>query len=749
VDAIARYGTQFSSSRAYLNTPLYTELEGLLDQITGAHTVVTSTTTLAHMAALPTLVHEDDAVLVDHQAHASIHNTTGMLKVRGTQVRLVRHNRLDQVERVMKRIAGRHRKVWYLADGIYSMYGDFAPMEGLTRLQERFSNLHLYIDDAHGLGWTGRHGRGHALEAVPLHERTVVVASMAKSFGVGGGIIVCPTAEQRERILTVGGPLVFGGPLQPPVLGAAVASARLHLSDEIHSLQARLMQRIDHCNQQLLARGLPLVSHDRIPIRFIGLGPVRVATALVDRLLEDGFWVNLAVYPAVPMKNAGLRLTLTNHLHIADIDAIASSIEQHLPEVLDQTDHSIAAIHATFGLSAPSVPAAAPRPRSLQLEHHRQIDALDAAEWDRLLGGRGIFDVATLKQLEATHQGEHPGEDWHFHYFVVRDPSGQPVLATFFTDALWKNDMLSAQEISLQVEAMRRDDPLHQTSRVLSMGSLLTEGDHLYLDRSGPWEEALRLLLDKVQATASDAGANMVVFRDLGADAEDVGQVLLGEGFARVPLPNSMVVPLEGDESDWLAALSKRQRQFIRSKVYPLRPAWRVEVCDAEHPTDADTLDHLYQLYLNVKNRALRLNTFPIPQTLLAQMMRTPGWELLLLHPTPDLAADLDGLPAAFGLCYRGRTNYAPLIAGLDYRFVESHGAYRQLLYQAVCRARTLGLSTVQLGMDAELEKRRVGARPSPIFMYFQLNDSFDMDALSNLVLTRSPRRGKRTPVAP
>ena len=51
--------------------------------------------------------------------------------------------------------------------------------------------------------------------------------------------------------------------------------------------------------------------------------------------------------------------------------------------------------------------------------------------------------------------------------------------------------------------------------------------------------------------------------------------------------------------------------------------------------------------------------------------------------------------------------------------------------------------------MDAELEKRRLGARPCPIFMYFQLNDSFDMDALSNLVLTRSTRRVTRASVAP
>ena len=62
IDAINRYGTQFSSSRSYLETPLYQELESLLNQITGGHTIVTPTTTLAHMAALPALIDERDAV---------------------------------------------------------------------------------------------------------------------------------------------------------------------------------------------------------------------------------------------------------------------------------------------------------------------------------------------------------------------------------------------------------------------------------------------------------------------------------------------------------------------------------------------------------------------------------------------------------------------------------------------------------------------------------------------------------------
>lgn len=95
--AIDRFGTQFPFSRAYLQCALYGELEANLERMTGRPVLVAPTTTLAHMAALPVLVRDNDAVLVDQFAHASLHMTTELLG--RVPVRLIRHNRVDQVDR--------------------------------------------------------------------------------------------------------------------------------------------------------------------------------------------------------------------------------------------------------------------------------------------------------------------------------------------------------------------------------------------------------------------------------------------------------------------------------------------------------------------------------------------------------------------------------------------------------------------------------------------------------------------------
>ena len=117
------------------------------------------------------------------------------------------------------------------------------------------------------MSWCGRRGRGFASGAFEGHERVVIAVSLNKAFGAGGGALVFPEARLRQKILNCGSPMIFTGPIQPPVLGAAVASARLHLSPEIDRLQAALLARIRFANQAARALDLPLASCSQFSIR--------------------------------------------------------------------------------------------------------------------------------------------------------------------------------------------------------------------------------------------------------------------------------------------------------------------------------------------------------------------------------------------------------------------------------------------------------------------------------------------------
>jgi 7-keto-8-aminopelargonate synthetase-like enzyme len=720
-DAVMRYGTQFSASRGYMSAPLYPELEASLDEMFGGHVLVCASTSLGHLAALPTLIGAGDAVILDQQVHASVQTAANPLRLQGTTVEMIRHNRMDRLERMIQKLAPTHEKVWYLADGVYSMFADLAPFAELTDLLARYPQLHLYIDDSHGVGWAGRHGRGPALEAMGLPDRMVVAASLNKSFAAAGGALIFPNTELRRRVRTLGGPMLFSGPIQPPMLGAALASAKIHLSPEIELRQAALRERIELFDELMAEFCIPTATTDVTPIRYVPLGLPRVAHDVIEHLMEDGFYTNLGTFPAVPMKHAGVRMTITLHQTHDDIRALAESLARHVPAALERAGDGARRKAAT--ITGGAVPP-------LRLEHHRSAAALDAAEWDALLGERGSFTVDGLRFLErAFSRAGRPEDEWAFHYYVVRDPAGKPVLATFFTAALWKDDMLSAGAVSALVEERRAEDPYYLTSMTFAMGSLLTEGDHLYLDRNRDWEGALDMLLAAVGEHSQAAGAGTIVLRDLHAADRELAEALRVRGYVKVAMPESLVLePVEGGDEAWLASLSVKSRVHQRKDVLPWDGAYDVEVVrKGGRVLSAAELDHLYELYSAVQGRGLDLNSFDLPRTIFADMLEHDSWELVLLR-----LREADRV-VAFGAHFVGARHYAPMIVGLDYGYVRSHGAYRQALRQAVLRARELGSRRVLLGMGASLEKRRFGAHVQERWAFAQASDHFSAEVLASL----------------
>jgi 7-keto-8-aminopelargonate synthetase-like enzyme len=712
--AVARYGTQFSSSRAYVSAPPYAELEAHLDRMFGGHALMLPTTSLGHLAALPVLVGPGDAVILDQQVHASVQVAAGQLRLQGTTVEMIRHNSMDRLQRMLGRLAGSHRRIWYLADGVYSMFADFAPFAELRELLDRHAQLHLYIDDSHGVGWAGTHGRGPALEALGMHERLVVAASLNKSFAAAGGALVFADAELRRKVRTTGGPMIFSGPVQPPMLGAALASARIHLSGELPVRQAALRERIALFDELAEEFCLPLATRDVTPIRYVPLGLPRVVLDVVEGLLEDGFYTNYGAFPAVPMKHAGVRMTLTLHHRPEDIRALVGALARRVPEALERGGES--ARRKAASVSGPD----------LVLERHRSVDALDAREWDALLGDRGTFNADGLRFLErAFAGGGRPEDEWAFHYYLVRDRAGKPVLATFFTAALWKDDMLASAEVSRLVEERRVQDPYYLTSLTFGMGSLLTEGDHLYLDGNADWKGALDLVLEAVGSDASAAGAGTIVLRDLHAADRALAEALRDRGYVKMPMPDSHVIePVELDDEAWMARLSAKSRVHQRKDVLPWDAAYEAEF--VSEPCDLD-FDHLYGLYEAVFSRSLQVNTFPLPRGIFREMLGSPGWELMLLRLRGRSA------PVAFGAHFAGARHYAPMIVGLDYAFVRSYGAYRQALRQCLLRARSLRSRMVLLGMGAALEKRRFGAHAQQRVAFAQASDHYSAQVLAAL----------------
>ena len=338
IEAVERFGTSYSSSPTYTALGLYDQLESQLRQMTDATVAVPQTTTLAHLAALPILVGPEDLALIDSQTHDSVQLAAAALRGNGVTVETSPHNDMAALRTELDARAESYHRVWYLADGIYSMYGDTAPVAELVGLLDAFENLHMYFDDAHGFGWQGLHGRGHVLNEVPIHERMVVAAGLSKSFGTLGAVLAFGDSNAARRVRLTGGPLTFSGPVPPAALGAAVASAAIHLSDEHAERQARLIADIAACRSEIIARQLPVLSLVATPIWYIRVGGPDSVAEMVLRLMKEGYYLNAATYPAVPLGYGGIRFTQTLHHTREQTLGLLDAIERHLPDVASDTN---------------------------------------------------------------------------------------------------------------------------------------------------------------------------------------------------------------------------------------------------------------------------------------------------------------------------------------------------------------------------------------------------------------------------
>lgn len=743
IEAIRNFGTQFSSSRAYVSFTLYEQLEGLLQKIFGHPVILSTCTSLGHQAVIPTIIESRDVVILDQQAHYSMHEAASKLQLKGIELRILRHNRLDDLQKMVDELSTEYNRIWYLIDGVYSMYGDFAPIKELVEMLDRNKKLYLYADDAHGMSWTGNNGSGYVQEQVGFHPKMVLATSLAKGFGSGGGVFVIPDEEMYWRVKNWGGPLTFSGPQQPAVIGASIASAKIHLSDEITTLQNSLKENIRFFKEVVNHYNLPLISQAHTPISFIGVGLNKVGYNLINRLTEAGFYANLGVFPAVPQTCTGIRITINNNHTKNDLEKLAETLNYHLPKALKDEDRDINDIYRAFktlrkdkedtdsprniGLKGKTFPIIKPE---FSIQHETTIKAIDKDLWNSLLANNGSYDWNALLLFEDSFSNnEKPEENWDFHYYIIRDKDNMPVVATFFTVLLSKDDMLSEEEISKKIELMRETDPYHLTSKSFMMGTSITEGEHIYINRNhSEWKKAFISLLDEIWAEHERQKTSTLFFRDFKIEDEEIKTIMLDRGFIRMELPPTHVLLNDGniDVNEYATSLPHKKKYDFKKDVLRYEPLFDVEI--AQKPS-ADEIEHWYQLYKNVRSRSLTINSFYLPKKLFTKIATSPHWDVIVLKLKKECNPTGQNLTVAIGLVHKSE-NYCPLILGMDYNYSNTYNVYKQMLYQTIILGLKANSSKIYLGLTASLDKRKLGAEAVNMVAYIQIKDTLNMSII-------------------
>lgn len=733
IEAIQKLGTQFPLSKTYISHPLYKALEDSFASMYGYPVIIMKNSTLGHICVIPSVVRDEDAVILDHQVHWAVQNAALVLKTRGVPLEMIKHNNMEMLEDKIKSLSTKHDKIWYLADGVYSMFGDFAPIQHLLTLCAKYPQLHLYFDDVHGMSWVGKHGTGYVMsELKTLPPNVIIMATLSKTFGASGAAMVSSNKKFYDRVKIFGGPLTFSAQLEPASVAAALASAKIHLSDEIYQLQGELSDRVNYFNALLENTNLPLVDKNNCPVFYIGTGAPITGYNFVNRIMNEGFYVNLGLFPAVPVKNTGVRITISRHNQKEEMKALVDAMVYHYPKAIEETNTTANKVRRAFQLPflpEPAIENPIYATSGLSIQEEVTISKIDKGEWNQYLGGHSVFDWDGIQFLErAFTENSKREHNWAFRYFVVRDKSGSPIIMTFFTTALWKEDMLAPASVSIQLEERRKSDPYFLTSDVMAMGTLFTEGSHLYLDKNNPaWKEALQLLLSKVESIHETSPTSMLVLRDFEEDVE-LNEYFHHQGFIKINMPESCVLQTISwtSQEGYLESLSTRSRKHFKHDIQPFEEMFNIQVLN--NPS-LEQIQHYKSLFLNVKANNFDLNTFDFPEKIFECMANDSNWEFIEISLKPEVNTHQQ--PVGVMFCYKnlGQT-YVPSFIGMDYTFVREFQVYRQLLFQTIKRATSLGFKKIDFGMTASFEKKKVGATIIPKAAYVQAKDNFNMELM-------------------
>jgi len=303
--ATDRYGVGAGASRLMCgNLKPYAELENALAEFKRKEAaIVFSSGYAANVGTISALVGAGDVAIIDKLCHASIIDGC---KQSGATLRVYPHGNLEKLESLLAQSQDARRRL-IVTETIFSMDGDQAPLPGITDLKQRY-DAWLMIDEAHGTGVFGEHGRGLAEQLGVENQVDVTMGTLSKAVGCLGGY-VAGSRTLIDYLLNKARSLIYSTAMPPAILAAAAESVRLIAGDEGHARREQLWQ-----NAAALKRGLGqlgiAVSTDG-PILPVRVGDEAAAVELSQALFERGVFVSAIRYPTVAKGKARLRVTVT------------------------------------------------------------------------------------------------------------------------------------------------------------------------------------------------------------------------------------------------------------------------------------------------------------------------------------------------------------------------------------------------------------------------------------------------------
>ena len=225
-NAIAKYGTGCAGSR-FLNGTLdiHIELEEKLAKLVGKEkALVFSTGFMVNQGALSTMALRGETIIMDRTDHASIIDGA---RLSFGNTRKFKHNDMENLELVLESEKDNNKLI--IVDGVFSMEGDIAKLPEIVALAKKYDAV-VMVDDAHGVGVLGDHGRGTCNHFGLTDEAHLIMGTFSKSLASVGGF-VASDADTIHYIQHNARALIFSASMPPGSVASVSAAVDVMLEE--------------------------------------------------------------------------------------------------------------------------------------------------------------------------------------------------------------------------------------------------------------------------------------------------------------------------------------------------------------------------------------------------------------------------------------------------------------------------------------------------------------------------------------
>lgn len=303
-EAIDKEGTGTTGSRMANGSYLgHRALEQEFADFYQCHSSIVFTTGYqANLGTISGLVGPGDVALIDGDSHASIYDGCTLS---GADIIRFRHNDATDLEKRLRRLGERAQSTLIIAEGIYSMLGDQAPLKDIVDIKNKYNST-LLLDEAHSLGVLGDTGQGLVEKTGLIKEVDFITGTFSKSLCSIGGYCVS-NHPQLDQLRYVSHPYIFTASPSPATIASTRSALNLlrngkHLRQQLWNNAEQLYTKLSEIGYQLGPEPGPIIAAN--------VDSPQKALALWKGLLEHNIYVNLILPPAAPENKSLVRCSI-------------------------------------------------------------------------------------------------------------------------------------------------------------------------------------------------------------------------------------------------------------------------------------------------------------------------------------------------------------------------------------------------------------------------------------------------------